>query len=46
MNDLGLTDDDIKMLPMISDFLNASSKALVGTSNSKSSVSNARSGQV
>jgi hypothetical protein len=46
MNDLGLTDDDIKTLPMIGDFLNTSSKVLVGTLNSKSSVSNVRSGQV
>src|SRR6266851_6439174 len=49
-NDVGLTDDDTKTLPktlpMIGDFLNASSKVLARTTNSKSSVSNARSGQV
>jgi hypothetical protein len=45
-NDLGLTDDDTETLPMICSFLNASSKALARTPNSKSSASNARSGQV
>jgi len=45
-NDVGLTDDDIKTLPMIGDFLNASSKALARTPSSKSSASNARSGRV
>ena len=45
-NDVGLTDDDTKTLPMICNFLNASSKALARTPNSKSSPSNARSGQV
>ena len=45
-NDLGLTDDDTKTLPTICNFLNASSKALARTPNSKSSASNARSGQI
>jgi hypothetical protein len=45
-NDLGLTDDNTKTLPMICHFLNASSKALARTPNSKSSASNARSGRV
>ena len=45
-NDLGLTDDGTKTLPMICKFLNASSKALARTPNSKSSASSARSGQV
>jgi len=36
-NGLGLTDDDTKTLPMIGNFLNASSKALSRTPNSKSS---------
>jgi hypothetical protein len=37
---------DTKMLPMIGNFLHGSSKALLRTSNSKSSTSNARSGRV
>jgi hypothetical protein len=45
-NDLVLTDDDTKTLPMICNFLNTSSKALGRTPNSKSSASSARSGQV
>jgi hypothetical protein len=45
-NDHGLTEDDTKTFPMICNFLDASSKALARTPNSKSSASNARSGQV
>jgi hypothetical protein len=37
---------DTKMLPMIGNFLNASSKAPLRTSDSKSSASNTKSGQV
>ena len=37
-NDLGLTDDDTKTLPVIGNFLNVSSKALARTPNSKSSA--------